>query len=99
MSIDLKLGARAIAIDAKRRQVELADASRHYYDALLIATGLILCGSRFPVRPAACPRPPLLADSRAIVAQISQARRQLEPASRVRMILYRAFRKALELQR
>src|SRR6185312_724979 len=54
--IDLKLGARAIAIDAKKRQV---DGNRHYYDALLIATGLILCGSRFPVRPAACPLPPL----------------------------------------
>jgi len=45
--IDLKLGARAIAIDAKKRQV---DGNRHYYDALLIANGLILRASRFPVR-------------------------------------------------
>ncbi len=74
--IDIKLGARVVAIDAKKRQVELADGSRHEYDALLLATGAD------PVRlttPGA-ERPHVhylrsLADSRALVAKASAARR------------------------
>ncbi len=37
--IDLRLGARAAAIHADAREVELADGSRHRYGALLLATG------------------------------------------------------------
>src|SRR5690349_9641163 len=37
--IELKLGARAVAIDPKTREVGLADGSRHHYGALLLATG------------------------------------------------------------
>ena len=37
--IDLRLGARVVAIDIGSGQVELADGSRHAYDALLLATG------------------------------------------------------------
>ncbi len=37
--IELKLGARATAIDVTNRAVQLADGSRHSYDVLLLATG------------------------------------------------------------
>ena len=37
--IDLKLGARAAAIDTANRQVTLVNGARHAYDALLLATG------------------------------------------------------------
>ncbi len=37
--IELYLGARAVAVDTERRQIQLDDASRHAYDALLLATG------------------------------------------------------------
>src|SRR5207244_10800101 len=37
--IELKLGARAMAIDPKAREVRLADGSRHRFGALLLATG------------------------------------------------------------
>ena len=37
--IELKLNARVSAIDTGRRQVQLADGSRHDYGALLLATG------------------------------------------------------------
>src|SRR6516225_4729513 len=37
--IELKLATRAMAIDAKAREVTLSDGSRHHYGALLLATG------------------------------------------------------------
>jgi NADPH-dependent 2,4-dienoyl-CoA reductase/sulfur reductase-like enzyme/nitrite reductase/ring-hydroxylating ferredoxin subunit len=37
--IDLKLNANVVAIDTVGRNVQLADGSRHDYDALLLATG------------------------------------------------------------
>jgi NADPH-dependent 2,4-dienoyl-CoA reductase/sulfur reductase-like enzyme/nitrite reductase/ring-hydroxylating ferredoxin subunit len=74
--IDLHLRARAIAIDAKKREVQLEDGSRHAYDALLLATGAE------PVRLAApgadLPRVHYLrtlADSRALIAKALTARR------------------------
>jgi NADPH-dependent 2,4-dienoyl-CoA reductase/sulfur reductase-like enzyme len=74
--IELRLGARAAAIDTKGREVRLADGSRHHYGALLLATGaapvrLDIPGSDQPhvhyLRT--------LADSRALVAAASAARR------------------------
>jgi NADPH-dependent 2,4-dienoyl-CoA reductase/sulfur reductase-like enzyme/nitrite reductase/ring-hydroxylating ferredoxin subunit len=37
--IDLQLNARVSAVDTAQRHVELADGTRHPYDALLLATG------------------------------------------------------------
>ncbi len=37
--IDLRPNAHVVAIDASGRSVQLADGSRHHYDALLLATG------------------------------------------------------------
>lgn len=74
--IDLKLGVPAVAIDVRKRQVELADGSQHAYDALLLATGadpvrLTIPGAdRSHVHYLRS-----LADSRAIVAKASAAKR------------------------
>jgi NADPH-dependent 2,4-dienoyl-CoA reductase/sulfur reductase-like enzyme/nitrite reductase/ring-hydroxylating ferredoxin subunit len=74
--IELKLGARASAIDTKAGEVRLADGSRHRYGALLLASGAI------PVR-LGIPGNDLphihylrtLSDSRALVAAATAARR------------------------
>jgi NADPH-dependent 2,4-dienoyl-CoA reductase/sulfur reductase-like enzyme/nitrite reductase/ring-hydroxylating ferredoxin subunit len=74
--IDLLLSARAVAIDTRERQVELADGRRQYYDALLLATGaepvrLTIPGADHPhVRYLRS-----LADSRALIARALTARR------------------------
>jgi apoptosis-inducing factor 3 len=38
--IALTLGARAVAIDPRAREVQLADGARHSWGALLLATGV-----------------------------------------------------------
>ena len=74
--IELKLGARAVAIDPKAREVRLAGGSRQRFGALLLATGaepvhLGIPGSDLPhvhyLRT--------LADSRALIAAATAARR------------------------
>jgi apoptosis-inducing factor 3 len=74
--IELKLGARAVAIDPKTRDVRLADGSLQRFGALLLATGaepvhLGIPGSDLPhvhyLRT--------LADSRALIAAATAARR------------------------
>ena len=74
--IILHLGARVASLDTANRQVQLADGSRHGYDALLLATGaeavqLDLPGADLPhvhtLRT--------LADSRAIVAASATSKR------------------------
>ncbi|MGC1889885.1 MAG: FAD-dependent oxidoreductase [Stellaceae bacterium] len=74
--IELRLGARVVAIHANAREVELADGSRHGYGALLLATGaepvrLGVPGSDLPhihyLRT--------LADSKALIAEASASRR------------------------
>jgi len=74
--IDLKLNARVTAIDTKVREVQLADGSRHGYDALLLAPGaepvrLDIPGADLPhvhyLRT--------LTDSRALVAKALVSRR------------------------
>ena len=75
-SIDLKLGARAAAIDTASRHVQLVDGTRYAFDALLLATGaepvrLEVPGTDLPhvhyLRT--------LADSRALVAKALTAQR------------------------
>jgi NADPH-dependent 2,4-dienoyl-CoA reductase/sulfur reductase-like enzyme/nitrite reductase/ring-hydroxylating ferredoxin subunit len=74
--IELKLGTRAVAIDPKGREVRLADGSRQRFGALLLATGaepvhLGIPGSDLPhIRYLRT-----LADSRALVAAATAARR------------------------
>jgi NADPH-dependent 2,4-dienoyl-CoA reductase/sulfur reductase-like enzyme/nitrite reductase/ring-hydroxylating ferredoxin subunit len=74
--IDLKLNARAAAIDTAARNVQLVDGSRYAYDALLLATGaepvrLDVPGAHLPhvhyLRT--------LADSRALIAKALMSRR------------------------
>src|ERR1700737_2937041 len=74
--IELKLGARAVAIDPKAREVQLADGSRQRFGGLLLATGaepvhLGIPGSDLPhvhyLRT--------LGDSRALTAAATAARR------------------------
>jgi apoptosis-inducing factor 3 len=75
-AITLQLGARVVAIDAKAREVQLANGIRHHWDALLIATGaepirLAVPGGDLPhvhtLRS--------LSDCRALIARAQQARR------------------------
>ena len=72
----LALGARAVALDAKAREVQLADGTRHPWGALLLATGvepirLGIPGAEFPhvhtLRSAN--------DCRALIAEARAARR------------------------
>jgi NADPH-dependent 2,4-dienoyl-CoA reductase/sulfur reductase-like enzyme/nitrite reductase/ring-hydroxylating ferredoxin subunit len=74
--IELRLGARVVTIDPQTREVRLADGTRHRYGALLLAAGaepirLAIPGSDLPsvhyLRT--------LADSRALIAAATAARR------------------------
>jgi NADPH-dependent 2,4-dienoyl-CoA reductase/sulfur reductase-like enzyme/nitrite reductase/ring-hydroxylating ferredoxin subunit len=74
--IVLKLNARVAAIDAPGRQVQLADGTRHAYDALLLATGaepirLDVPGANLP--HVHCLR--TMADGRALLANALTAKR------------------------
>ena len=74
--IDVKLGARVVRIDPKRRQVEMADGSRIGFDALLLATGAE--PTRLDVPGADLAHVHYLrtwSDSRALVAGATSARR------------------------
>jgi NADPH-dependent 2,4-dienoyl-CoA reductase/sulfur reductase-like enzyme/nitrite reductase/ring-hydroxylating ferredoxin subunit len=74
--IDLKLGVRAMAIDAEAREVRLADGSRYHYGALLLATGATPARLDIPggnLRLIHYLR--TLADSRALIAAAAAARR------------------------
>ncbi len=74
--IELRLNSRVDAIDTARREVQLADGSRHGFDALLLATGATPV--RLPLPGAERPHVHCLrswADARALVATAAQARR------------------------
>ena len=74
--IDLRLNSTVSAIDTGRREVRLADGSRHGFDALLLATGATPV--QLPLPGAALPHVHCLrtwADGRALVATASRARR------------------------
>jgi NADPH-dependent 2,4-dienoyl-CoA reductase/sulfur reductase-like enzyme/nitrite reductase/ring-hydroxylating ferredoxin subunit len=74
--IDLKLGARVVAIDTASQRVQITDGSHHDYDALLLATGaepvcIDIPGADLPhVRYLRT-----LANSRALVAKSLEAKR------------------------
>ncbi|MEO9135554.1 MAG: FAD-dependent oxidoreductase [Casimicrobiaceae bacterium] len=75
-AIDVKLGARVVAIDTTRHDVQLADGSHHRYDALLLATGAE--PMRLDVPGADLPHVHYLrtlTDSRALVARALTSRR------------------------
>jgi NADPH-dependent 2,4-dienoyl-CoA reductase/sulfur reductase-like enzyme/nitrite reductase/ring-hydroxylating ferredoxin subunit len=74
--IELKLGVRVAAIDTKAREIRLADGSRHHYGALLLATGATPV--RLDIPGASLPHIHYLrtlADSRALIAAATTARR------------------------
>lgn len=74
--IDLRLNARVCAIDTVARHVELADGSRHVYDALLLATGAEPVRLDVPGADRAHVHYlRTLEDSRALVAAAQQSRR------------------------
>jgi len=60
--IEQKLGARATAIDARSREVKLADDTRDHYGALLLATGAVPV--RLAIPGSDLPHIPLSADAR-----------------------------------
>jgi NADPH-dependent 2,4-dienoyl-CoA reductase/sulfur reductase-like enzyme len=77
-AIDLRLGTNVTAIDARAREVALADGSRLSYDRLLLATGAEPV--RLSIPGADAPHVRVLrslADSRAIIARAENARRAL----------------------
>jgi apoptosis-inducing factor 3 len=74
--IVLALGARAVAIDAKPREVQLADGTRHPWGALLLATGAE--PNRLGIPGAELPHVHILRsanDCRALTAAAGAARR------------------------
>jgi len=74
--IDLQLGARVASIDTTARQVQLVDGGRHVYEALLLATGAEPIHLELPGENRAHVHYlRTLADSRALVATASVAKR------------------------
>ncbi|MGH6818716.1 MAG: FAD-dependent oxidoreductase [Methylovirgula sp.] len=74
--IDLRLGARATAIDPKGRSVTLADGGRHSYDTLLLATGAEPVRLNVPgAEGANVHYLRTFADSRSIIAAAATAKR------------------------
>lgn len=74
--IDVKLNARVVKVHGASREVELADGSRHAWDALLLATGAEPL--RLDVPGADLPHVHLLrswSDARALDAAVAQAKR------------------------
>lgn len=74
--IDLRLNTRVNGIDPARREITLADGSRHGYDALLLATGATPV--HLPLSGAELPRVRYLRtwdDARQLVAAASTAKR------------------------